>query len=263
VIDRCLEKDSVARFETTADLVSALETLPRLSDPQIVTPTQALTAEAPSALSPSDSGSALRTPDLAPRTPDPAPRTPDSALRPPDSAPALRTPDPALRTPDPALRTPDSAPALSTPDPALAPRTSHSAPRTPLYWWRFHQFAAALAYWAMVWPAWHVHRSLGRGGLFFFFALLAAVVVAGNLRLHLWFSSRVYPEYLAAQRTDVSRWIRGADIAFAALLIIGGIALPEERAGWAAVLISFGIGSALAFLFIEPATARAAFRGSA
>ena len=49
-----------------------------------------------------------------------------------------------------------------------------------LWWWRFHQLAAALVYWAMVWPVWHVHRDLGRGGLFFFFATLAAVVVAGQ-----------------------------------------------------------------------------------
>ncbi len=112
----------------------------------------------------------------------------------------------------------------------------------------------------MVWPAWYVHRSFGRAGLLFFFAVLAAVVVAGNLRLHLWFSSRVYPEDLRERRADVARWIRAADIAFAALLIIGGIALPAERAGWAALLISFGIGTLLAALFIEPATARAAFR---
>jgi hypothetical protein len=117
-----------------------------------------------------------------------------------------------------------------------------------------------MAYWAMVWPVWHIHRSLGRGGLFFFFATLAAVVVAANLRLHLFFSSRVHLEDLPTQLADEARWIRIADIAFATLLIVGGIALPEDRAGWAALLISFGIGSALAALFIEPATARAAFR---
>jgi serine/threonine-protein kinase len=127
-------------------------------------------------------------------------------------------------------------------------------------WWRFHQFAAAVAYWTMVWPAWIVHRGLGRLGLAFFFTLLAAIVVAGNLRLHLWFSSRVYPEDLAARRRDVAWWIRGADSVFAALLIAAGIALPPERAGWAAVLISFGIGAAVAAFIIEPATARAAFR---
>jgi hypothetical protein len=43
-------------------------------------------------------------------------------------------------------------------------------------------------------------------------------------------------------------------------LIAGGIALPEQQRAWAAVLISYGIGVALAFSFIEPATARAAFQ---
>ena len=114
----------------------------------------------------------------------------------------------------------------------------------------------------MVWPAWRIRPDLGRAGLFFFFALLAAVVVASNLRLHLWFSSRVYPDDLPRRRAEVAPWIRVADVVFAGLLIIGGILLPESRAGWAALLISFGIGSALAFLFIEPATARAAFRST-
>jgi len=158
------------------------------------------------------------------------------------AAAALRTPDFALPTPDSALRTPD-----------YALRTN------AIFWWRFHQLAAAIAYWTMVWPAWHVRGDLGRGGLVFFFTLLAAIVVASNLRLHLWFSSRVYPEALPEQRTDVAAWIRAADIVFAAALIVAGIVLPEARAGWAALLISFGIGAALAFLIIEPASARAAF----
>jgi hypothetical protein len=136
----------------------------------------------------------------------------------------------------------------------------HDRRTSRLFWWRFHQFAAAIAYWSMIWPAWHVHRAFGRAGLFFFFATLAAVIVAGNLRLHLWFSSRVYPEDLDAQREDVSRWIRAADVGFAALLIIGGVALPDTHGGWGALFISFGIGAAVAFIFIEPATTRAAFR---
>jgi predicted Ser/Thr protein kinase len=169
---------------------------------------------------------------------------------------------------DPADRFPSTRMLVSTLEGSATDRWESPASRPAsssqgtLKWWRFHQFAAAMAYWAMVWPVWHVHRSFGRAGLFFFFATLAAVVVAGNLRLHLWFSSRVYPEDLPNQRADVARWIRWADAAFAALLILGGIALPEDRAGWAALLISFGIGSALAALFIEPATTRAAFRTS-
>ena len=164
---------------------------------------------------------------------------------------------PTARVAPAALEAPAAPAALATPAALEAPEAP-AALESPLRWWRFHQFAAALVYWSMVWPAWYVHRSVGRAGLFFFFATLAAVVVAGNLRLHLWFSSRVYPEDLPAQRADVGRWIRVADVAFAALLIIGGIALPAEQAGWAAVLISVGI--LLAAIFIEPATARAAFR---
>jgi hypothetical protein len=139
------------------------------------------------------------------------------------------------------------------------PRATGVEPRrAAMSWWRFHQFAAVVAYGAMVWPAWMVHRSLGRIGLTFFFLVLASVIVTAVLRLHLWFSSRVYPEDLPERRAEVAGWIRAADTVFTALLVIAGIALPAERAGLASVLIGFGIGAAVAFLFIEPATARAA-----
>jgi protein kinase-like protein len=157
-------------------------------------------------------------------------------------------------------RTPRLADARS----GQAAPVAHSAPPAPAasaeWWWRFHQLAAATVYWAMIWPAWHVHRWIGRGGLFFFFATLAAVVVSANLRIHLWFSSRVYPDHLGDQRADTHRWIRAADCAFVAVLVGGGLLLPEDRAGWAALLISVGIGAAVAFLIIEPATTRAAFK---
>ena len=167
--------------------------------------------------------------------------------------------DETQSSPAPAAPSAPAAPtALGAPSAPGAPGTAGGA----LRWWRFHQFAAAATYWAMVWPVWHVHRWLGGAGLFFFFATLAAVVVSANLRLHLWFSSRVYPEDLAVHRADVARWVWWADVAFAVLLVTGGIALPAERAGWAALLISVGVGSTVAFVLIEPATARAAFRRS-
>jgi serine/threonine protein kinase len=128
-----------------------------------------------------------------------------------------------------------------------------------LWWWQFHQLAAALLYWLMIWPAWHVHRWIGRGGLLFFLLTLASVIVAANLRLHLWFSSRIYPDELAQQRREVGTWIRWADWAFAAALAAGGISLGDNRAGWAVLLIAFAVGCVVAFLVIEPATARAAF----
>ena len=160
----------------------------------------------------------------------------------------------------PSMLTPRPAPSSPTPAESASSVTVRAAGASPLVWWRFHQFTAALAYWMMVWPAWIIHREFGRFGLGFFFALLATIVVAGNLRLHLWFSSRVYPEDLQSRLDDVSRWIRGADLGFSVLLIVGGIALPPERAGWASVLIAFGIGTGLAALIIEPATLRAALR---
>jgi hypothetical protein len=45
-----------------------------------------------------------------------------------------------------------------------------------------------------------------------------------------------------------------------ALLVAGGVMLGERQAAWAALLISVGVGTAVAFLMIEPGTARAAFR---
>ncbi len=135
------------------------------------------------------------------------------------------------------------------------------APLAPaLKWWRIHQLAATLVYSAMVWPAWIIHRSFGAAGLAFFFSILAAVVVAGMLRIHLLWTSFEYPDDLQERRAEVSRMIWWADAAFAALLIIAGIALPADKAGWAALFISVGLGVAISFLVIEPATARAAFR---
>lgn len=128
-----------------------------------------------------------------------------------------------------------------------------------LWWWQFHQLAAALLYWVMVWPAWHVHRWIGTYGLPFFLALLAAIAVAGNLRLHLWFSSRIYPGQLASQRPQVGTWVRAADLVFATLLLAAGLIIGQDHAEWAAFLTTFAIGSAVAFSLIEPATARAAF----
>lgn len=130
-------------------------------------------------------------------------------------------------------------------------------------WWRFHQLAATIAYSTMVWPTWHLHRAWGRAGLIVFLSVVAAVAVAGSLRIHLWFAARVYPQDLAANRERTASWIRGADATFATLLIVGGITLPEERAAWASLFIAFGIASGLAALIVEPATARAAFRQQA
>ena len=91
---------------------------------------------------------------------------------------------------------------------------------------------------------------------------LAAVIVAANLRLHLWFTSRFYPGELQWLRARVARWIHGADWLFALSLVAGALLVGDEGSAVAILLLAFGIGAAVAFLVIEPATTRAAFRSS-
>jgi hypothetical protein len=112
----------------------------------------------------------------------------------------------------------------------------------------------------MAWPAWEVHRWTGRYGVLTFLATIIVIVVAANLRLHLWFTARTYPSELAAERARVARGIRAADWGFALLMMATGLVIAEAHAGWGALFVAFGLGAALAFLFIEPATARATLR---
>lgn len=134
---------------------------------------------------------------------------------------------------------------------------------TPRWWWQFHQVSAALAYWLMVWPAWKAREAAPvPWGTALFFAVLAAVVVAANLRLHLWFTSRYSPDSLAAQRRRVAPWVRGADWAFSAGLALGAAGMVGAAPALATLFAAVSIGSLLVCLVIEPATAKAAFRRS-
>jgi serine/threonine-protein kinase len=139
------------------------------------------------------------------------------------------------------------------------PAASTARDPQSLWWWQCHQAVLAALHWAMVWPAWHVRGWLPGWGLWFFFAVLVSVIVAANLRLHLWFSSRVYPAQLAEQRVVLGRWITAAEVIFSLLMLAGGAAMAADHVGWGALFIGFGIGSAISLLVIEPATTRAAF----
>ena len=132
-----------------------------------------------------------------------------------------------------------------------------------LNWWSTHQLIVALGYWFMVWPAWQVHKWTGRFGVLTFLATLAVVVVGGNTRLHLWFLARTYPAGLTSQLASIGRLVRAADVAFSLIMIATGLAIADAHTGWGALFVSFGLGGALAFLVIEPATARTAFGQSA
>jgi serine/threonine-protein kinase len=127
-------------------------------------------------------------------------------------------------------------------------------------WWGTHQLITALAYWSMAWPAWAVHQWTGRYGVLTFLATIVVIVVAANLRLHLWFTSRTFPAELAAQRARVGSWIRAADYGFALIMMATGLVVAGAHTGWGALFVAFGLGAALGFLVIEPTTARAALR---
>jgi tRNA A-37 threonylcarbamoyl transferase component Bud32 len=127
-----------------------------------------------------------------------------------------------------------------------------------LGWWRMHQLIVALAYWSMVYPAWAVHKWTGRYGVLTFLATLAIVVVGANTRLHLWFTARTYPGQLRAQLASIGRMVKAADVAFSLIMIATGLVIAADHTGWGALFVSFGLGGALAFLVIEPATSRAA-----
>ncbi len=146
-----------------------------------------------------------------------------------------------------------------------AARDSNSAVRAnavpPLWWWRFHQMASIALYVAMLWPIWLVRAWLPDGwSAVTFFAAVVAVAAATTLRMHLWFTSRVYPSEWAEQRERASPWIRLADVFFVALLMLSAIAITASHAGIAAVFAGVGIAVLVAFTIIEPATTRVAFR---
>ena len=153
-----------------------------------------------------------------------------------------------------------AADETAVPAPKGSDATGFGSPR---WWWEFHQAATAAVYWLMIWPAWNAREIIGgRIGAAVFFATLVAVIVAAILRLHLWFTSQFYPAQLRWARRRAGRWIRSADWLFVAALGIAGILVGEDRSV-AIVLVAVGVGAAIAFLIIERATARAAFRNSA
>ena len=132
---------------------------------------------------------------------------------------------------------------------------------SPVWWWQFHQRAAGVVYYAMLYPLWRVREwAPPPWGSALFFAALAAVLVAANLRFHLSFTERFTPDELDLQQTRVAPWVRAADWLFAALLLAATALIADTHPAWASLTAAVGIVSAVTFLAIEPATTRAAFR---
>jgi hypothetical protein len=131
------------------------------------------------------------------------------------------------------------------------------------WWWEFHQAAVATVYWLTLFPAWHARSVLGGSlGRVFFIVVLGAVVLSASLRLHLWFTARFYPVELGWVRKRSGRWVAAGDAVFSAGLLAGALLIRSEGSSVDLLLLSIGVGAAVAFLAIEPATARAAFKNT-
>ena len=188
------------------------------------------------------------------------------------AAAAAASPAAAASASEPATATVPSrgaAPPPSAPPPSGAAPTSVSDPVsgasdrpawTPLHWWQFHQVAISVVYGLTLYPIWRVREWMPDGwGLFAFIAAVTVVGAAANLRLHLWFTSRVYPAQLAEQRRRSSSWKRLTDTTFAALLLTTAMVIAPEHNGWAAFFIGLAITGILIARVMEPTTTRAAF----
>jgi eukaryotic-like serine/threonine-protein kinase len=141
-----------------------------------------------------------------------------------------------------------------------APRAAAAAPSKALWWWRFHQAATTVAYLLLLLPVWHTRSAWSQPdrGMWVFLAGVIAVVVAGALRLHLWFASREYADQWHEQHQRSRRWIRAADIVFTSVLAAAGVAAIRAEAP-AVFLVAAAASVAVSFSVIEPATTRAAF----
>jgi hypothetical protein len=111
----------------------------------------------------------------------------------------------------------------------------------------------------MLYPLWHVRSELpDELGLALFVAAVAVAGAAANLRLHLLFTSRVYPDQLGAQRRRFAFWRHAADGAFVVLLLAAA-AGTAGNALWAALFVAAAVSAAFSARVMEPATTRAAF----
>ena len=226
IIRRCLQKDPAQRYGATRALVGDLERARR-------TPAGSA-ARPPAEDDANDSGDPQRA-----AGPNPA------------GGAAHDGGDPERER----WSSPTGAAARGGDDPQRATRLS------PVWWWQFHQRAAGLVYYAMLYPLWRVREwAPAPWGPTLFFLALAAVLVAANLRFHLSFTARFTPAELERQQTRVAPWVRAADWLFVILLLGATALIAESHAAWASLTAAVGIVSAVTFLVIEPATARAAFR---
>jgi hypothetical protein len=140
-------------------------------------------------------------------------------------------------------------------------RPQSEAATGSVWWWRAHQLVVTVVDVLMLYPVWRARSWLPPPwGILFLFVVLACVAVSATLRLHLWFTSRVYPAELPAQRRRALSWTRLSDVGFSAVLLLGALGIAARHPEISTLFVAVAVASALASFLIEPATTRAAFR---
>ena len=262
VITTCLAKAPRDRYRTTAALVTALEAVRDSVE----------AAGARSVAPPPTNVNATGSPAADAGLMSPADAGPASA-RARTASPPGAPPAPAGAKPAPVRQSSSPRPATAAPTggSAQAANPSFTAPPAPTateeegtaelrWWWQFHQVAVSVVYALMLYPVWQAREWLtAPWGLVTFMTAVAVVGATVNLRLHLWFTARVYPAQLAAQRRASALWKRLLDTAFAVLLLSIAAAIAPTHPRWAAFFIVMAISGALSARVMEPVTTRAAF----
>jgi hypothetical protein len=134
-------------------------------------------------------------------------------------------------------------------------------PDTPLWWWQFHQVAAAVLMGlmpAVVWAARHWHWLPRPYGSILFFVTLGLAILSVALRLNLSFTSRVLAETIVERRARLFPGIAVAEIGLAVALLGAAGFLFGEHDEWAALLLGVAVVTLASLFLIEPATTRAA-----
>ena len=137
-----------------------------------------------------------------------------------------------------------------------------------VFWWQFHEAAAAIVYRLTLIPAWHVRPWIGRAEWQFgatvlaldarmlFLLLISTVAVLSVLRFSFVFVAGKKPAQVHDHHARARPWVKLGDLVFAALLVVAGIWISAEHQGWAVLLIALGLGSFAIAWFIEPVTER-------
>jgi hypothetical protein len=128
------------------------------------------------------------------------------------------------------------------------------------WWWECHQAVISAIYVLMMYPAWRARSWLAPPwGTLFLLVTLACAAVSTTLRLHLWFTSRFYPDELSRERRLAHAWIRWCETGWTTSLLAVAFATAIHHQASAMLFVTVAIAVALASFIIEPATTRAAF----